>query len=424
MAKLAINGGPKTITAPFPHFNSIGQEEMAAVNEVLASGNLSGFYGSWREGFFGGPKVRAFEQAWAEHFKVKHAVSFNSLTSGLIGAVGALGIAPGDEVIVSPNTMCATADAVLFWNAVPVFADIEDDTFNLDPASIKKNITPLTKAIIVTNIFGHPARLAEIMAIAREHNLAVIEDNAQAPDALYRGRYAGTIGQIGGFSLNYHKHVHTGEGGVMITDDDRLAERMQLIRNHAEAVVAGKGVADLTNMIGFNFRLGEMEAAIGLEQLKKLSPIAAHITEVGNRLSSALRDLPGLIVPKVETECKHVYYRYALKIKSDIIGVDREKIIAALEAEGTPRVYAGYELLYWYPLYQQKTAYGPNHFPWNPENYRGQVSYAKGICPAAERMQNQELISLQLPEHNYTAQEIDLVIKAFCKVWDNLDELK
>jgi dTDP-4-amino-4,6-dideoxygalactose transaminase len=424
MGKLAVNGGTKTIISPFPRYNSIGNEEKLAVQAVLDSGNLSGFFGSWREGFLGGPKVREFEQAWAEHFKVKYAVSFNSLTSGLIGAVGALGIEPGDEVIVSPNTMCATADAVLFWNAIPVFADIEEDTFNLDPASVVKNITPLTKAIIVTNIFGHPAHLDEIMTIAREHNLLVIEDNAQSPDALYHGQYAGTIGQIGGFSFNYHKHIHTGEGGIMITNDAKLAERMQLIRNHAEAVVGGKGVTDLNNMIGFNFRLGEMEAAIGCEQIKKLTPVVSHITNVGNRLSEALKDLPGLVVPKVETDCTNVYYRYAMKIKSDIIGVSRDKIIVALEAEGTPRVYPGYELLYWYPLYQQKIVYGSKGFPWNPENYQGHVSYAHGICPVAERMQHQEVISLQLPEHNYTVEEVDLVIKAFKKVWDNLNELK
>src|ERR1017187_1618402 len=212
--ELALFGGPKTIAAPFARYNSIGREEAEAAKAVVDSGLLSGFYGSWDGKFFGGDKVRQFEGDWAEFFAVKHAVTVNSATSGLIAAVGAIGIEPGDEVIVSPWTMSATATAILVWNAIPVFSDIEDETFNLDPAAIERNITPRTRAIVVTNIFGHPADLDAIMAIARKHKLKVIEDCAQAPAARYRGRFAGTVADIGVFSLNYHKHIHTGEGGV------------------------------------------------------------------------------------------------------------------------------------------------------------------------------------------------------------------
>ena len=161
--------------------------------------------------------------------------------------------------------MSASATAILVWNAIPVFADIEEDTFNLDPASIERNITPYTKAIMVTDIFGHAADLDAIMDIARRHGLKVIEDAAQAPGAMYKGRHVGTVADIGVYSLNYHKHIHTGEGGVCVTNDATLAERLQLIRNHAESVVAGKGVTDLCNMIGFNFRMTEIEAAIGID---------------------------------------------------------------------------------------------------------------------------------------------------------------
>ncbi|MGZ3696746.1 MAG: DegT/DnrJ/EryC1/StrS family aminotransferase, partial [Bdellovibrionota bacterium] len=215
--KLALLGGPKTITAEFPVYNPFGPEEVRAAKEVVESGVLSKFVGAWIPDFYGGKKVQEFENAWAKHFRVEHAVSVNSATSGLMAALGAIDLEPGDEVIVSPWTMCATATSILVWNAIPVFADIEPETFNLDPASIERNITPRTRAIVVTDIAGHPADLERIMEIARQHGLKVIEDAAQAPGARYKDRFVGTIADIGVYSLNYHKHIHTGEGGVCVT---------------------------------------------------------------------------------------------------------------------------------------------------------------------------------------------------------------
>src|ERR1700732_5221539 len=256
MERLALHGGPKTITSRLRHYNSIGAEEVAAARAVVESGMLSKYLGCWDPDFFGGPKVQEFERLCESRFGVKHAVTVNSWTSGLIAAVGAIGIEPGDEVIVTPWTMCASATAILHWNALPVFADIEPDTFCLDPGSVESRISPRTKAIMAVDIFGQSADMDSLRAIANRHGLRIISDAAQAPGVFYKGRRAGTLGDVGGFSLNYHKHVHTGEGGILVTDHDEIADRARLIRNHAEAVVGDKGVVDLGNMIGYNFRLG------------------------------------------------------------------------------------------------------------------------------------------------------------------------
>ena len=423
MDKLALLGGPKTIQEPFALYRSIGQEEVAAATRVIESGVLSRFLGSWDPDFFGGDEVRSFENEWAAFFRVKHAVTVNSNTSGLVAAIGAIGVEPGDEVIVSPWTMSATATAILVWNAIPVFADIEPETFNLDPAAIEKNITPHTKAIVVTDIFGHAADLDAIMAIARRHNLKVIEDSAQAPGAIYKGRFAGTIADIGVFSLNYHKHIHTGGGGVCVTDDERLAERMQLIRNHAESVVGDKGVSDISNMIGFNFRMTEVEAAIGREQLKKLQPLVDQRIKAADRLTRGIRDLPGLRLPVVKPDCTNVYYVYPITYDEQATGIPRSRIVSALRAEGL-EVGDGYSNLHLLPMYQQKQAYGTKGYPWSGSFYKGSVSYAKGICPVAEQLNDSRYLGLEMCVYRFTDNETDLVVKAFHKVWSALDLLR
>ncbi|MEI7707619.1 MAG: DegT/DnrJ/EryC1/StrS family aminotransferase [Chlorobium sp.] len=423
MNELALFGGPKTITESFARYNSIGGEEAAAVQEVMKSGVLSKFLGCWDADFYGGEKVQAFEKAWAQYFDVRHAVTVNSNTSGIMAAIGAIGIEPGDEVIVSPWTMSATATAILVWNGIPVFADIDRETFNLYPASIEKRITPLTKAIVVTDIFGQAADLDEIMKIAHRHGLRVIEDCAQAPGARYKGKYVGTIADIGVFSLNYHKHIHTGEGGVCVTNDDALAERMQLIRNHAESVVGDKGVTDLSNMIGFNFRMTEIEAAIGIEQLKKLKDLVNERIHAANRLSAGISGLTGLTPPVVKPDCTHVYYVYPLLYDAKQNGVSRNQIVDALAAEGVS-ISNSYINLHLLPMYQRKQAYGTKGFPWSAPFYKGSVSYEKGICPVAEALNDGGYMGIGMCEYYYTDRQIDLIVQAFQKIWVNLDVLR
>lgn len=420
--KLALFGGPQTIQTTFKRYNPIGVEEVEAAKQVIESGVLSQFLGVWHEDFYGGPKVREFERQCAEYFGVKHAVTVNSWTSGLVAAVGAIGIEPGDEVIVTPWTMSATATAILHWNAIPVFADIDLETFNLDPKSVEANITPYTKAIMVADIFGQSADMDALMAIAAKHGLKVISDTAQAPGALYKGKYAGTLADVGGYSLNYHKHIHTGEGGILVTDNDEIAERVQLIRNHAEVVVGDKGVTNLSNMIGHNFRLGEIECAIGIEQLKKLSVFVESRQALASRLSEGLKGLRGLRTPVVKPGCTHVYYVYPMVLDIEALGVSRERIHAALQAEGVA-VSKHYQNIHLLPLYQRKIAYGSMGFPWSSDICRRDVDYSKGICPVAEQLNDSTYLGFGMCVYDLTEDDVDVIVTAFHKVWNNLELL-
>jgi dTDP-4-amino-4,6-dideoxygalactose transaminase len=421
---LALLGGPKTIPRPFSRYNSIGQEEVEAAKKVIESGVLSRFLGCWEPDFFGGPKVQEFERQCEAYFGVKHAVTVNSWTSGLIAAVGAIGIEPGDEVIVSPWTMCATATAILHWNAIPVFADIEPETFCLDTVSVEANITPYTKAIMVVDIFGHSAEMDILMAIAERYGLKVISDTAQAPGTYYKGKITGTLAHVGGYSLNYHKHIHTGEGGILVTEDDELADRLRLIRNHAEAVVGDKGVTDLRNMVGYNFRLGEIECAIGSEQLKKLKGFVASRQRAAERLSQGLNGLPGLRPPIVKPDCTHAYYMYPMVLDVEQLGISRARVMEALEAEGVVGLAAGYACLHLLPMYQQKMAYGSKGFPWSSDICHREVSYRKGICPVAEKLNESDYLGYEMCMHELTDADVDLIVKAFEKVWAQMGRLK
>jgi len=423
LEKLALFGGSKTITSDFKRYNPIGMEEVQAAKTVIESGVLSQFLGVWHEDFYGGPKVREFERQCAEYFGVRHAITFNSWTSGLVAAVGAIGIEPGDEVIVTPWTMSASATAILHWNAIPVFADIDPETFNLDPKSVEANITPYTKAIMVADIFGQSADMDELMVIAARYGLKVISDTAQAPGALYKGKYAGTLAHVGGYSLNYHKHIHTGEGGILVTNDDEIAERAQLIRNHAEVVVGDKGVTNLSNMIGHNFRLGEIECAMGIEQLKKLSGFVQSRQALANRLTDGLSGLRGLHTPVVRPDCTHVYYVYPLVLDICELGINRERIHAALQAEGVA-VSNRYQNIHLLPMYQQKLAYGSRGFPWTSDICHRNVDYSRGICPVAEELNESTYLGFGMCVYDLTNEDIDKVINAFQKVWKHLGSLR
>jgi perosamine synthetase len=423
MMKLAIHGGKQVRSKPFPDYVTLGEEEKIAVMEVLDNGILSKFLATWSSDFYGGPRVQKLEQEWADYFGVKHAISVNSATSGLYAAAGAAGIGPGDEVIVSPFTMTASATAALIYGAIPVFADIDTEIFCITPESIKKCITPYTKAIIVVDIFGHPADMDEIMKIAQEHNLVVIEDAAQAPGAKYYGQYAGTLADMGVFSLNYHKTIHCGEGGIIVANDDDLADRLRLIRNHAEVVVKNKGTENIVNMVGFNYRMTEIEAAIASEQLKKLENLVVPRIEAADYLTERLSKLPGLTPPVVRPSVRHGYYVYAVKYDANALGVPRDRFVAAIKAEGIP-VGAGYtEPIYLEPVYQRRIAFGCDGFPFTYSGYKGQVNYDRGLCPVTEKMYYDELMIMDVCHANIRRLDLDDTVNAFEKVLENISGL-
>ncbi len=420
---LALYGGQKIVEEKFQRFNSYDHKEVQAATAVIKSGKLSEFLGSWGEQFLGGPRVRDFERACAEFFQVRNAVVLNSWTSGLVAAVGAIAVEPGDEVIVSPWTMSASAMAILHWNAIPVFVDIDPLTFCLDPSKVEDAITDRTVAIMSIDIHGKSAEVDKLMLIAKKHGLTVISDSAQSPGGKTGGRYTGTVSHIGGFSLNYHKHIHTGEGGIIVTNDDVLAERVCLIRNHAESVVGAKGETNLTNLIGHNFRMTEIEAAMGIEQLKKLPSIVEKRTRIAKKLISGLQGLKGLYIPEPPAEADHVFYLLPFVLDLDLVGTSRDKICTALTAEGVTGIQQGYTNIHRLPIFTEKIAYGSKGFPWTADFTDSQVKYGKGVCPEAEKLHDHTFFSFLLCLYELDERNIEQIILAFEKVWDHLEFL-
>ncbi len=426
--KLALHGGTPIRTKPFPLSITTGNEEVEAGIKVLKSGLLSGFVGSPSDEFFGGKYVKELETAWSKKFNIKHSISCNSATSALIMAVGALEIGPGDEVIVPPYTMSATSTAILFYNAIPIFVDIEDDMFCLDAAKIEEAITPNTKAIITVDIHGQSSNIKEIMKIAKKHNLKVISDSSQAPGAKIDGAFVGTLADIGVFSLNRHKNIQCGEGGIAVTNDKELALRMSLIRNHAEALVGSEDERfvpkSLVNMLGFNFRMTEIEASIAIEQLKKLDILNAHRLKLTNYLHDKLKDQDILTIPKVRENATHIYYMDVYRFDEKKAGINRAKFIEALNKEGIP-IWGGYlKPLYLEPLYQQKIAYKDGYPFVNNAHYTKKVNYNKGLCPVAERLYEKETI---VNIFNYQPLNLDDakdIAGGILKVIENLNELR
>lgn len=426
--KLAILGGAKVRKEPFRFLPEIGAEEKTLVREVLENGMLSGFVAQPGDTFLGGQKVRELEQLCVQYFGVPHAVAMNSATAALHAALAAAGIGAADEVIVTPYTMSATATAILMQNAVPIFADIDPVHFCIDPAQVRKKITPRTKAIMVVHLFGHPADMDPIMAIAREKKLVVIEDCAQAPGAEYKGKRVGTIGDAGIFSLNQHKIITTGEGGIAVTRDADFAFRMQLVRNHGEVVLAEMKLPSLDqapDLLGWNYRITELEAAVGIGQFKRLDGLTDQRRTLANYLTERLKKFPGLTPPAPAKDVRHVYFTYPIVYdRTRIQDIGRDTFIKALRAEGIPCGGGYVKPIYHQPVYQKKTVYGKQGCPFRCPLYKNEIQYRQGDCPVTESMYAEKLLLLPVCREPHTEWDMDDVLRAFAKIFDSLDDLK
>ena len=420
MKKLVADTGRPIRTRPWADNITTGIQERNAVVKVLKSGYLSLFEGSHLPdapfSFWGGPLVQRLENAWSDYYGVKYSVAMNSATSGLYAAVGALGIGYGDEVIVSPYTMSACAAAPLVYGAIPIFADVELETGCLNPESIETHITGRTKAILVVHQFGIPADMDAIMRIAEKHRLRVIEDCAQAHGAIYKGRYVGTFGDIGVFSLNANKTIQTGEGAVCITGNKELRYRLALIRNHGEAVVAAARYNNIENIVGFNYRLTEIQAAIAIEQLKKLKYFNKTRLDLVDYLNERLRGYSCFVVPEGRRDCHSVYYLYPLRYVSRARDTTRKKLVRMINAEGV-RFYQGYvKPLYLQPMYQRKVAFR-HGYPFSArENKIIKTNYFSGACPNAEKLYFEQMMINEHVRFPHSKKDMDDIVKAVKKV--------
>ena len=429
--KPAILGGDKTRKTSLSKRITIGNEEKKAVIDVMETDVLSAFIGAPGEKFLGGAKVLEFENYWKHKYGFKHAISVNSWTSGLIISVGSIGVEPGDEVICSPYTMSASATSVLFYGGIPVFADIDPKTYNIDPKSIESKITARTKAILVVHIFGACADMDSIMELAKKYDLKVIEDAAQAPGIKYKNKSIGAIGDIGGFSLNFHKHIHTGEGGMIVTNNDDLAFKAQLIRNHGENYAKKIPIKDLPNIIGGNSRLTEIQAAIGVVQLKKLDSIIAHRNILANFLHNEIQKIDCLKTFPLEKGIDHSYYAFAIKFNTKKAKISRSLFVKAvnkefLNAEGwesVPLAEAYVEPLYLNPIYQNQIALGSKGFPFN-FNENVTYDYSKGLCPVTEKMYYHEMIISPIVREPLEISDMQDLINAINKVLSNAEEIQ
>lgn len=366
----AIEGGKPVREEPMQVWPKFTKREEELVLEVLRSGRLVSTLGSM---------TRRFEEKFSEFLGVKHAVAVFNGTVALHTALGALGVGPGDEVITTPFTFVSTASTILHQNAVPVFADIELDTLNIDPADIEGKITDRTKAIVVVHLAGHPAEMDPIVKIAKENGLALIEDCAQAIGSEYRGVKVGGFGDFGTFSFYQTKNMTTGEGGMVVTNDDELAEKARLLINH------GQSSKYEYSFLGYNYRMTELQAALGLGQLERIEELNRRREEIANIYSDELAELDGdlLVLPRPRPHVKHTWHIYQVLLRLERLNVNRDRFVSALRAENVLALVAYPKPLHLTTLFQDLKAY--NHgCPWKCPYYKGEVNYRPGSLPNAE----------------------------------------
>lgn len=339
-----------------------------------------------------GPKVGEFERAVAGVVGAREAVAVSSGTAALHAAVFALGVGPGDEVIVPPMTFAATANCVVYQGGTPVFADVEPDTLLLDPAAVARRITPRTKAIIAVDYAGQPCRYDELRGLAERHGLALVADGCHALGASYKGKPVGSLARITAFSFHPVKHVATGEGGMATTDDAELANRMRLFRNHGvttdhrQREAAGSWFYEMTDL-GYNYRITDIQCALGVSQLRKLPAWLERRRQIAARYDAAFAATPGVRPLAVRPDAGHAYHLYVIRLT----GGDRGRAFAALRAAGIG-ANVHYIPVHLHPYYRRRFGTGP------------------GLCPVAESAYEQ-IVSLPMFPR-MTDADVDRVVRA------------
>lgn len=344
----------------------IGEEEKKAVIEVLESGMIAQ-----------GAKVKELEEEFAKLCNVNYAVALTNGTSALHASLYALGIKPGDEVITAPFTFVSSANCALMQGARPVFADVEEKTFNIDPEAVKEKLTPKTRAIIPIDLYGQVYDYKAIKEIAEDNNLFIVEDACQAINAEFEGKKAGNFGDIAAFSLYATKNVVSGEGGIVTTNNEKYAELIRRFRHHGQSEQTRYEYRDM----GYNYRMTDILAAIALEQLKKIEDFTAKRIKNAEKLSAGLRDIEGIQVPHVKENARHVFHQYTIKVGG--FTLSRDKLVEHLKKNGV-----GAAVFYPKPLHLHP------HF--------AKLGYNQGDFPVSEALSRQVI---SLPVHPLVSEE-------------------
>ncbi len=414
MSKLAIHGGHPVRGKPFGKTPVVSLEDHASLLAPFRDNCFSGFRAGKPHG---GPRVRQFEEQIADLVGVKHAVAFDTWSNGIFASLIALGIEGGDEVILPSYTMTACASSVLSCGAVPVFADIDKTTFNIDPNDVETKITSKTKLVMAVHLFGMPADMDKLLNICQRHNLILLEDAAQAPSSTYKGQICGTIGDSGGFSFTQSKHVMCGEGGMAVTNNSSIANGLRYVRNHGE-VNSLPGCKNeysdnlyASNTVGFNFRMTELNAALACSQLRRLTEEVEIRRNLAKWLTDHLKDISYLSHPYPSYEFDHSYYCYALVWNHPT--VRREQFVEALGAEGIP-----FQNGYCQPIYKQHIYKERRH--WAIRHFGDGVSYDP--MPVTEWVNDHLIVCAHVRSPN-TQHDMNDIVDAINKVVEHMDEL-
>ncbi len=376
--KLAIHGGTPVKTTPYGTGHRWGEAELRHLKEAIEQDSL--FYVKGR-------KTKQFREAFAKRYGMKHCVMASSGTAAIHVALGALDVGVGDEVITAPITDMGSVIGILYQNAVPIFADLDPNAYVMTAESIEAKITEHTKAIVLVQLTGAPADMDPIMEMANARGIPVIEDCAQSYLCEYKDRLAGTIGKIGAFSLNDFKHIGAGDGGMILTNDDALADKAALFADKMyDRTGGGREIAQLAP----NYRISELVTACGLGQLEKLDEIIANRRRYGDAIHAGFQGLDGLTPQKFVPGARPSYWFYLARIDEKVLGVGRLEFCEALQAEGLNNWTDGYtdNCVYNQPLFRNRTAYPNSQYPFvNPELDRD-YQYHEGDCPDAEAIVN------------------------------------